>query len=65
MSGILRSINESATRLGVSPFTVRRLVKAGRLKAVRVGRRVLVSDTEIGRVMEEGCPVAQEPRANQ
>lgn len=57
MEGILQSIKASATRLGVSPFTVRRLVKTGKLKAVRLGRRVLVSDEEISRIMREGCPV--------
>jgi excisionase family DNA binding protein len=65
MDGILRSVKDSAVRLGVSPFSVRRLVKTGQIKAVRVGKRVLVSDAEIGRVMQEGCPVPQSSKAHE
>lgn len=51
----LISIGSAAQQLGVSVFTVRRLIKAGQLQAVRVSRRVLVSQSEIDRVCEEGC----------
>jgi excisionase family DNA binding protein len=51
----LRSVEEASRRLAVSTFTTRRLIKAKELRAVRVGKRVLISDTEIDRVMREGC----------
>jgi excisionase family DNA binding protein len=51
----LRSIDVTAERLGVSPFTVRRKIKCGALKAVRIGRRILVSDSAIEDVIQNGC----------
>jgi excisionase family DNA binding protein len=51
----LRSIEETSRRLAVSPFTTRRLIKSGHLRAVRVSKRVLVSESEIDRVIAQGC----------
>jgi excisionase family DNA binding protein len=51
----LKSIEETSRRLAVSPFTTRRLIKSGHLRAVRVSKRVLVSESEIGRVIAQGC----------
>jgi excisionase family DNA binding protein len=53
--GQLRSVQEASRKLGVSTFTTRRLIRSKHLRAVRVGRRVLVSDEEIDRVTREGC----------
>jgi excisionase family DNA binding protein len=55
MENRLRSIDETSERIGVSPFTTRRLIKAKQLRAVRVGKRVLVPQSEIERVIAEGC----------
>lgn len=51
----LESVGGTSRRLKVSDFTTRRLIKAGYLKAVRVGRRILIPESEIQRVMREGC----------
>lgn len=51
----LESVEEASRRLGVSSFTVRRLIKTKHIKAVRVSRRVLVPDSEVNRVIAEGC----------
>jgi excisionase family DNA binding protein len=51
----LNSIHATAKKLGVSPFTIRRLIRDGALKGVRVGRRLLVSQRVIDDVMENGC----------
>lgn len=51
----LESVEETSDRLGVSTFTTRRLIKAKQLRAVRVGKRVLVPESEIERVMAQGC----------
>lgn len=51
----LESIEETSRRLAVSSFTVRRLVKANQLRAVRVGKRVLIPEREIERVVAQGC----------
>jgi excisionase family DNA binding protein len=51
----LVSVEESAYRLGISSLTVRRLVKCGRLRSTRIGRRLLLPETEIARIANEGC----------
>lgn len=55
VTGRLESVEEASKRLGVSTFTTRRLIKSKQLRAVRVGRRVLVPEGEIARVLAEGC----------
>jgi len=39
-----RSVAEFAEWLGISPIAVRRVIKSGRLIAVRMGRRVLIPE---------------------
>jgi excisionase family DNA binding protein len=51
----LQSVEEVSKILGVSTFTTRRLIKAKQLRAVRVRKRVLVPQSEIDRVIAEGC----------
>lgn len=51
----LTSVSETSERLAVSSFTVRRLIKAGRVRAVRVGKRVLIPGSEIERIISSGC----------
>jgi excisionase family DNA binding protein len=51
----LESVAEVSKRLGVSSFTIRRLIKARQLWAVRVSKRVLVPESEIARVVAQGC----------
>ena len=51
----LESVKETSRRLAVSSFTVRRLVKAGQVRAVRVGKRLLIPDSEIARIVASGC----------
>ena len=55
MENRLESIAEASKRLGVSTFTTRRLIKAKQLRAVRVGKRVLIPESEIERVISQGC----------
>jgi excisionase family DNA binding protein len=51
----LSSIHVTAQRLGVSTFTVRRLIKTGALKSVRISRRVMVPESAIASAVENGC----------
>ena len=44
---------DAAAQLSVSTQALDRLIKAGRLRPVRVGARVLVSDAEIARFITE------------
>lgn len=49
-------INEAAGTFGVSSFTVRRLIAAGTLRSVYVGKRRLIPQSEVERVLANGCP---------
>jgi excisionase family DNA binding protein len=51
----LNDVESTSRRIGVSTFTTRRLIKSGDLRAVRVGRRLLIPESEVERVMREGC----------
>ena len=53
----LLSVDEASRVLAVSTFTVRRLVKNGKLRSVRVGKRLLLPETEVARVVSEGCEI--------
>jgi excisionase family DNA binding protein len=44
----------AATYLSVSVRHLWRLIDAGRVRAIRIGRRVLVPDSEVRRVAAEG-----------
>ena len=48
------SITEAANALSVSPWTIRKWVRDGRLKSTRLGRRVVVERAELLRVLAEG-----------
>jgi excisionase family DNA binding protein len=62
MTDQLHAVREAAPRLGISPWTLRRLIKAGAVRAVRVGsRRVLVSESEILKVIRRGCGAQTRP----
>lgn len=47
------SPKEVAARLGISVDSVRRLVKAGQLRAMRVGRVLRIRESAIEQFMEE------------
>ena len=59
----LYGIKECSERLGVSRDTIRRLVCAGKLRSVRVRRRVLIPSGEIDRVIRDGFAPARQRRA--
>ncbi len=45
---VLLTVPEAAERLRVSRRTVERLIRDGRIRPVRIGRRVLVTEREVG-----------------
>jgi excisionase family DNA binding protein len=55
MSTNLIGIADAAKALAVSPFTVRRLIAAGEIKAVNVGARRLIPVSEVDRVGTHGA----------
>jgi excisionase family DNA binding protein len=50
----LESIETTAYALGISPWTVRKRVREGLIRTVRIGRRVLIEPREIERIIDEG-----------
>jgi excisionase family DNA binding protein len=48
------SVGELREHLGISDRHMRRLISAGKVRVLRLGRRVLVSDDEASRLMTEG-----------
>jgi excisionase family DNA binding protein len=47
----LKSIEEAAGLLGISKWTVRSYIKGGTLGSVRLGRRILVEESELERLV--------------
>jgi excisionase family DNA binding protein len=63
----LKSIQQAANIWGVSVYTVRRLAAAGLVHTVTVGRRRLLSESEIDRIVTTGVPSVAthtQPRQN-
>ena len=50
----LLSVRDVAARLAVSELTVRRLIEAGSLPAVRVGRQLRIDPDELEAFLREG-----------
>jgi excisionase family DNA binding protein len=48
-------IHEAAGFLAVSARHLHRLIEAGRIKSILLGRRRLIPDTEVQRLAREGC----------
>jgi excisionase family DNA binding protein len=50
----LMPVEAVANALGVSVYTVRRLVASGAIESVRIGARVMVSSAVVERVQSQG-----------
>ena len=54
---ILYPLNEAARLLGgISHWTLRKHLAAGRLRAVRIGRRVFLDAEEVEHIRRDGLP---------
>jgi excisionase family DNA binding protein len=49
----LLTITEAAATLGISYSLMRRFVKQGRVKVMRVGKRMLIPEEEVKKLLEE------------
>jgi excisionase family DNA binding protein len=57
-------LREAAEAVGLSHWTLRKLIAEGKLPAVRVGRRVLVEPEALRQLVERGrgtCTTFQQP----
>lgn len=55
----LLDIKAAARLLAISPWTVRLYLRQGKLRAVRIGRRVLIEPAELERFVEEAKNASQ------
>jgi excisionase family DNA binding protein len=63
---MLYPIAEAARLLGdISHWTLRKHVAAGRLRVVRIGRRVFLDAEEVERIRRDGLPSLARSRAEQ
>jgi len=47
-------VKEAAEAVGLSHWTIRKFIREGKLRSVRLGKRVLVEPGELGRLIEMG-----------
>ena len=64
MGAQLIALSEAARMLGVSIYTIRRLVARGEVIAVNIGARRLVRATEIDRIVQRGVGKARPQNSN-
>jgi len=50
----LLNIDQTARIIGRAHWTLRRDIKLGKLKCVRIGRRIMIEPAEIRRLIEKG-----------
>ena len=56
-SKALHNMEDSARELGeISPWTLRKHIKLGNVKVVRIGRRIFLNSDEIRRIQTQGLP---------
>jgi excisionase family DNA binding protein len=47
-------LKDAAVAVGLSPWTLRGWIRTGKLRCVRLGRRVMIEPVELQRLVEEG-----------
>jgi excisionase family DNA binding protein len=50
-------LREAASSLGLSHWVLRKYIKRGKIRAVRIGRRVLLEPSELHRLIDQGREV--------
>jgi predicted site-specific integrase-resolvase len=60
----LFGLEDAAKALGrISSWTLRKHVKLGTIKVVRIGRRLFINQAEIQRIQAEGLPSLRAPES--
>jgi len=59
----LLSVEDAARLLAISPWTVRSFIRTGKLHPIRLGRRVLLEETELQRFVAQSRTVDPAPPA--
>lgn len=58
MQQLAVGLRQAAEALGLSHWTIRHYVRKGKIRAVKIGKRVLVEPSELARLIEEGRKAA-------
>jgi len=64
-AAVLLSVDQVATQLGVHVRTVRRYVREGRLKAVRIGKQYRITAADLAELTGQATPVIAPPVSRQ
>lgn len=59
----LFNVNQAAFILKVHPLTVRRYIKEGRLKAVKIGGNIRIKESQLQEFNKDFKPEEQQPRS--
>jgi excisionase family DNA binding protein len=51
---LLWSVKEAGNALGISSWTIRRYLAEGKIRGIRIGRRVMLEPSECQRLIEAG-----------
>ena len=54
MEQLALGLRQAAEVVGLSHWTLRAYVRQGKIRAVKIGRRVLIEPSELQRLVEEG-----------
>ena len=58
MEQLALGVRQAAEAVGLSHWTLRAYVRQGKLKALKIGRRVLIEPNELQRLVESGRKAA-------
>ena len=56
-----RRLEDAARMMGVSRPLLSKLAREGKIKLQHIGRRVIIIETEIDRILKEGIPENDKP----
>lgn len=54
MKELLIGVRQAADAVGLSHWTIRQYIRAGKIRAVRIGKRILVEPEELERLVNAG-----------
>jgi len=58
MEQLALGLRQAAEAVGLSHWTLRAYVRQGKIRAVKIGRRILIEPSELQRLVEEGRKAA-------
>ena len=58
MEQLALGLRQAAEAVGLSHWTLRAYVRQGKIRAVKIGKRILIEPSELQRLVEEGRKAA-------